>query len=226
VKGETKGDQHGVGGGAEGPAVPLRRWEDWERSRLRKLKREERRRRDFERAHPSGYIAGEGDLLSTRFDVRSQYDGSDTLSLASSEEDQWGTQIGGYNEHNAKYPPPPVGLHIATDALESAETVGGAELEAMLEAGFDDGHSPPTSTNNTTRYTLTDVPTAQLHRGYAPVSTTTSPGYYHPDTALSPTSPHTNMSARGRGPAVRGRPSRTQQPQYGPLGPLDPGTRF
>lgn len=53
MEGEGKGEGHGDGGGhLNGPELPLRRWEDWERSRLRKLRREERRRRDFERAHP------------------------------------------------------------------------------------------------------------------------------------------------------------------------------
>ena len=51
VEGEGKDQGHGSDGRKDtGPAVPMRRWEDWERSRLRKLKREERRRRDFERA--------------------------------------------------------------------------------------------------------------------------------------------------------------------------------
>jgi len=225
VAGETKGDHHGVIGGAvEGPEVPLRRWEDWERSRLRKLKREERRRREFERAHPAGYYTGDGELLTTRFEVRSQYDGSDTLSLASSDDDHWGTQIGGYNEHNTKYPPPPVGLHIAPNALESAKTVDAAELEAMLETGFDDRPSPPPSVvQPPTRYALKDMPTNNAHHGYAPVSTSTYPGY-SPDTALSPTTPHTPSSGRGRGIGSRGvRPPRPQPPQYGPLGPLDPG---
>jgi chitin synthase len=224
VAGEKKGDHHGaIGGVAEGPEVPLRRWEDWERSRLRKLKREEKRRREFERAHPAGFYTGDGDLLSTRFEVRSQYDGSDTLSLASSDDDHWGQQIGGYNEHNTKYPPPPVGLHIAPNALESAKTVHAAELEAMLETGFDDRPSPPPSVNQQpTRYALQDMPT-NVHHGYAPVSTSTSPRY-SPDTALSPTTPQTPMSGRGRNTGGRGgRPPRPQPPQYGPLGPLDPG---
>ncbi|OJA11306.1 hypothetical protein AZE42_10520, partial [Rhizopogon vesiculosus] len=60
VEGEAKGDGHGSGSGVfDGSSVPLRRWEDWERSRLRKLKRDERRRRDLERMHPSGYMTSE-----------------------------------------------------------------------------------------------------------------------------------------------------------------------
>lgn len=239
VEGEGKGEGgHGDGGdgGGNEPAVPLRRWEDWERSRLRKLKREERRRRDFDRAHPSGYIAGEGDLLSARADARSQYDGSDTVSVASSEDDHWGPQIGGYNENNAQYPPPPVGLTLPQGQLRSAKTLGGAELEAMLEMGFD---STPPSPTYAPRYQLSDGSTAQLANvagnGYAPLTRSTSPGTQA--SALSPTSPMMpltgdNTGARDwsrTGPAAGGGAPGGQNgsgERYGPLGPLDPATRF
>lgn len=231
MEGEGKGEGHGDGGGhLNGPELPLRRWEDWERSRLRKLRREERRRRDFERAHPSGYIAGDGDLLSVRgIDSRSQYDGSDTVSLASSEDDQWGPQIGGYNENNTKYPPPPVGLLIPRQQLQSAKTLGGAELEAMLEMGFDDRPTPPASTY-APRYQLSDGSTTQLANvsgnGYAPLTRSTSPGLGpHQPGVLSPTSPTINMS----GESQRGGPDGQQgggERHYGPLGPLDPAMRF
>ncbi|CAD6915504.1 unnamed protein product [Tilletia controversa] len=36
-------------------SVPFRRWEDWERSRLRKLKREEKRRRELEKQFGAGF---------------------------------------------------------------------------------------------------------------------------------------------------------------------------
>ena len=211
------------------PAVPFRRWEDWERSRLRKIKREERRRREMERVHPAGYVMGEGDLLGTRTDIRSQSDISDTFSLASSDEDHWGTQIGGYNEYNGKYPPPPVVLHIPDNALQAAKTVDSAELEAMLETGFDDDPSP---TPPRTRYTLTDPPS--LRNGYNPVSQYASTVHLS-QTALSPTTPTLIVNAPGydvpwqqnqglTGPS-RGPPPRLPRQQYGPLGPLDPGTR-
>jgi len=150
VEGETKSEAHGGGGPKVNVEVPMRRWEDWERSRLRKIKREERRRKEFERLHPNGF-ATDTDML--RAEIRSQYDGSDTLSLASSDDDQWGSQIGGYNEHNAQYPPPPVGLLVPDHALNSAKTLDGAELEAMLEHGFDD-RPPPLP-----RYQLSDSST-------------------------------------------------------------------
>jgi len=223
VEGEGKDKGHGAGGrGDTGPAVAMRRWEDWERSRLRKLKREERRRRDFERTHPSGYIAGERDFLVAP-DARSQYDGSDTLSLNSSDDDHWGTQIGGYNEHNSQFPPPPAFIHQG-DILQSAKTVDGAELEAMLEMGFDD--RLPTSPS-TPRYQLSDGSPTDGN-GYAPLAQLISPGAsqasFH-----NPTSP-SHMSRELPGNSQRlmshGGSESGHSERYGPLGPLDPSARF
>ncbi|PFH51990.1 glycosyltransferase family 2 protein [Amanita thiersii Skay4041] len=222
VEGEAKGEGHGDSGGSFlGAAIPMRRWEDWERSRLRKLRREERRRREFERMHPSGYTVGDSDLL-TPPDVRSQYDGSDTLSVASSDDDHWGTQIGGYNEHHTQYPPPPVGLMLPQDhMLQSAKTLGNAELNAMLEVGFDEGPTPPSSTY-APRYQLADGSTTQLvnvsGNGYAPMTRSMSPGAPSSPNLLSPTSPTMPLSEFGRRPGVNH--------QYGPLGPLDPSSRI
>jgi len=201
----------------------MRRWEDWERSRLRKLKRDERRRRDFERAHPSGYHGGENSFLMAP-DARSQYDGSDTLSLNSSDDDHWGTQIGGYNEHNAQFPPPPVGLLPQDDKLQTAKTLGGAELEAMLEMGFDERPSP--NSTYAPRYQLSDGSTPQVAgvngNGYSPLPRSSSPG--GSNGPLSPTSPAAQLPGDSR------RPPRSQGPppnqSYGPLGPLDPAARF
>lgn len=242
VEGERKDAGHGAGAGTfDGSSVPLRRWEDWERSRLRKLKREEKRRRDFERSHPTGYIAGDGDMLSARFDGRSQsqYDGSDTVSVTSSEDDQWGPQIGGYNENNSQFPPPPVGLVMPEqDSLQGAPTLGGAELEAMLNAGFDDAPSPsssrtqpvsPAGATYPARYQLSDS-SSQPHfgNGYTPVQRSTSPGVSTPTT---PTPPMNSMSSAVGGEwkthAKRRSGGRSNSAEdYGPLGPLGPGGRF
>jgi chitin synthase len=247
VAGEGKGEGHGEGGAAvHGGAVPLRRWEDWERSRLRKLRREERRRRDFERSHPTGYIAGDADLLgvSNPFDTRvfSQYDGSDSVSLASSEDDQWGGQIGGYNEHNAQYPPPPMALLPAEERLLGAETVDGRELEAMLETGFDDGpdtlegpRSPRAGAPN--RYQLSDSSSnAQRFGGneYSPLSRTAGGQVYRdlqPNEMVSPTTPAFSSGVVNSGVGewkthAKKRSAGGLKEKYGPLGPLDPGTRF
>lgn len=212
----------------------MRRWEDWERSRLRKLKREERRRKDFERAHPSGYISADRDFLVAP-DTRSQYDGSDTFSLNSSDDDHWGTQIGGYNEHNTAFPPPPVGLIVPT-VTPDAKTVDGAELEAMLEMGFDDRPSPtPPASTYVPRYQLTDS-TTQLPNsgiggnGYSPLARSTSPASSRtppPQDPLSPTSPSVPLTSGD--PGARRSPPRSRTAaaeRYGPLGPLDPATRF
>lgn len=213
-----------------GPSIPLRRWEDWERSRLRKLRREERRRREFERAHPQGFNPNE-EYLGVRSEVHSQYDGSDTVSVTSSD-DQWGHNIGEYNENNTQYPPPPPGLHsLPQQALQNAKVIGGDDLEAMLEAGWDDGPSPSASTDflhpapplNAThapRYQLSDGPPANA--GYSEVSRG------HPPPVHSPVSP--TPVTRGASSAVGDdwkthvkRRSGGGRTDYGPLGPLDPG---
>ena len=242
VEGEGKDAGHGVDGGVlTSNAVPLRRWEDWERSRLRKNKREERRRREMDKAHPTGYYTGDGDLLSARgADQRSQYDGSDTFSVHSSEDDHWGLQIGGYNEHNAQYPPPPVGLHITNEKLESAETLGTADLEAMLESGFDDRPSPEPKYPNppaggafAARY---HIPTQRTANGYTALELAGTPNVLSP---LSPNFGITSPAQNGVSSAVGGSSdykthmkkrsggrSRPPRDDYGPLGPLDPNGKL
>lgn len=235
VEGEGKDTGHGAGGPAsDKAAVPLRRWEDWERSRLRKIKREERRRRELDRAHPSGYY---GDT-NLRADAISDY-GSDNVSMTSSDDDHWGPQIGGYNENNKAYPPPPTGLHLADAALKSAETLGTSDLEAMLETGFDD-RSPPHSSYQSVRtpvggtfaprYTLSDTPSAG--NGYTPLERATSPGAAPPP-VMSPISHDMTLSPNGLSTSISGSKthmkkrsggrSRPSKDDYGPLGPLDPG---
>ncbi|THH17879.1 hypothetical protein EW146_g3036 [Bondarzewia mesenterica] len=235
VEGESKGEGHGEGKGTfDGASIPLRRWEDWERSRLRKLRREERRRREFERSHPSGYIAGDSDFLGVRSDAHSQYDGSDTVSVASSDDDQWGPQIGGYNENNSQYPPPPAGLqHLAPQALESATTVGGAELEAMLDRGWDDDQPSANSSTDYLHASPQHAPRYQLSDGaslgpYSPVSRGVPPPFRSP---VSPTRP-TEGASSALGSDWRAHVKRRSGgggkdlEEYGPLGPLDPGGKL
>ena len=77
----------------DGTTIPLRRWEDWERSRLRKLRREGKRRRDMERQYGAGFHGDE--LVPGRGAwVRSEYE-SDEGSVFSSDDDVWGGEIGG-----------------------------------------------------------------------------------------------------------------------------------
>lgn len=226
MEGEAKGEGHGDGGGgSNAPAVPMRRWEDWERSRLRKLKREERRRREMERAHPGGFIHGDREYL-TAPDRRSW---SDSQSLASSDDDHWGTQIGAYNEHSGQYPLPPVGLVLPRGpALENAETVGGAELEAMLEQGFEDRRASPPDSTYVPRYQLVDGSTTHLTNvdgnGYAPLMRSASPGVGPPQ--YNPRSPTTPSSESGHSRPLPPPGGARAADRYGPLGPLDPSTSF
>lgn len=87
----------------DGTTIPLRRWEDWEKSRLRKHKREERRRKEFERQfgggfHDSNSSDGHGQYGLTpgypQGRIRSEYE-SDAGSVFSGEDDIWGAEIGG-----------------------------------------------------------------------------------------------------------------------------------
>ncbi|KAI0051256.1 glycosyltransferase family 2 protein [Auriscalpium vulgare] len=224
VEGEGKGEGHGESkGGPIGMSIPLRRWEDWERSRLRKIRREERRRREFERQHPSGYFAGD-EHLGVRSDVHSTYDGSDNMSVTSSE-DHWGPQIGEYNENNTQFPPPPPGLHVVPQsALQNAKTIGENDLEAMLESGWDDRPSPNASTDHLNaaqpvpstfvpRYQLSDSPARSAYAPLPPVSPT------RPDAGSTGVDYRRHAKKRsGGGSAAR--------ETYGPLGPLDPGSRI
>ncbi|KAF9264247.1 glycosyltransferase family 2 protein [Marasmius fiardii PR-910] len=229
VEGEAKGDSHGGPGGKfQGPAIAMRRWEDWERSRLRKIRREERRRKDFERQHGQGFYAGD-ELLSAT-DLRSQYDGSDSYSVVSSDEDQWGGQIGGYNEHNTQFPSPPMALIPENQVSYGGKTVDGAELEAMLEMGFDDDRTSPSGSPRVRGYQrANNESTTQLTSGHheypaRPASPSVQPFMDHSSSTLfSPTTPTTPMTTiHGVSTTESGRP----REGYGPLGPLDPSARF
>ncbi|KAF8504120.1 glycosyltransferase family 2 protein [Gautieria morchelliformis] len=241
VEGEAKGQGHAAGAGTfNGSSVPLRRWEDWERSRLRKIRREEKRRRELANAFPNGYQSAE----YLRGDARSQYDGSDTVSMASSEEDQWGGQIGTYNENSSQYPPPPPGILLPhQEMISTAKTVNKYEMAAMLESGFDD---PPTQDSNPSlvslssasrlldssgappgaaRYQLSDTPSSPRFNSFAP--SPLSPGANratrHASSVRSGASGDRNTHAK-QGSA--GYPGDSGRGKYGPLGPLDPASRF
>jgi chitin synthase len=227
VEGEGKGEGHGDGKGQiSGQSVPLRRWEDWERSRLRKLKRDERRRREFERAHPSGYLVGDQEYLGVRSDIHSTYDGSDTVSVTSSE-DHWGLQIGEYNENNAQYPPPPPVLHPPSQhALDSAKTIDERDLEAMLESGWDPSPNASVDNLHSTQPRPAMTPRYQLADGrmdgssYSPMG---QPAFHA--SPMSSTRPNQGTSsAVGHGQDwkthVKRRSGGGPRNDYGPLGPL------
>jgi chitin synthase len=119
--------------GGEVANVPLRRWEDWERSRLRKMKRDERRRRDFERQFGSRQTYQSSNSL---WDDSTAH--SETASSYGGEEDRWGMEIGHYSEDGPTLAPPPIGLfHIDADSSEGDhETIAEHELELVLDQGW------------------------------------------------------------------------------------------
>ncbi|GAA5878360.1 hypothetical protein JCM1840_001390 [Sporobolomyces johnsonii] len=137
VAGEAKSaDDHGAGGGVA-QAVPLRRWEDWERSRLRKVRREEKRKREFERQFGSRAVHG----TSTR-DGASTYAESETASSYGGDEDRWGTHLGQYNEEQTADLPPPVGLYsVEEEETEEFATIEQQDLHVVLDQGWDDSPS-------------------------------------------------------------------------------------
>lgn len=134
VAGEAKGDDiHGTSSG-RAARVPLRRWEDYERSRLRKIKRDARRQQDFERNFGSQRFFGQDKASSS-------YEGSDETSVFS-DDDRWGYEIGDYAEDGATNYPPPLGLFAVDDTDAGHETLGAHELEAELERGWAEDNLP------------------------------------------------------------------------------------
>jgi len=152
VQGEGKEIGHAGDGGQtiEVNAVPLRRWDAWEKSRLRKAKRDEKRRTDFQRAFGSAQFHNGPDGLrpigpftprdSSMLDGdMGRYD-SETASFISGEEDRWGLQIGHYSVDGPSHVPPPVGLFAVNDtaSIYGAPTVAHDQMTAMLDEGWDD----------------------------------------------------------------------------------------
>lgn len=130
VEGELKDLGHiGGTGTVEVNAVPFRRWDDWERSRLRKARRDQKRKKEFERAFGTQqHYPTESGRNSAR---NSAWD-AETASLATSgEDDRYGYQIGQYHEDAASHVPPPVGLYATDDA--SSVTMKSDQMVAMLE---------------------------------------------------------------------------------------------
>lgn len=236
-------------GNFDGSSVPMRRWEDWERSRLRKLKREEKRRREMERAYPRGFpadpmAAPQAGFLrpGTTFSDDGHWE-SDTVSVVSSnDDDQWGAQIGGYNEHGTMFPPPPHTLN-SPSMYEGGETLGKDELEAMLDQGFDDPPPLPPlpggMTQTTQRFQLTDGGYGKKpgsNNGYTQVGSHHPPPPQHVTSPVSPTvSPdgtssavdganktHVKKRSAGGKNMWESPGGRRDDEDYGPLGPLGP----
>ncbi len=197
----------------DGTTIPLRRWEDWERSRLRKLRREEKRRKDMEKQFGAGFHGDE--LVPRGAWTRSEYEGSDTGSVFSSDDDVWGGEIGGYNEHNPAFPPPPIAL---PPVQVSGQTLGHDEMAAILDSGFEDPHPPPTFRSHT------HVSSPLQRSAYTPNGHTHDYGYI-PETPNMPNSGDSvSSSVESRvGHAKKRSGGAGQKERYGPLGPLADG---
>lgn len=145
VEGEAKGGGHGDDAVAASMAkIPMRRWQDWERSRLRKLKREAKRRADFEAQHGPAFVPGQGGgLVRPRDEALGPQpfyrDSNRTPTSAASsdaETDRWGAEIGGYDE--TQRPPnfmsPEQPSHAANLGAEGTRpVVEGNDMAAMLD---------------------------------------------------------------------------------------------
>nr|CDI55950.1 chitin Synthase 7 [Melanopsichium pennsylvanicum 4] len=143
VEGEGKQKGHGDEGGlGTGNVVPLRRWEDWERSRLRKKKREEKRRRELERQFGAGFhndngSDGDQDRKEPGMPLsRPESDSfSDSVTVSDFDDDKWGHQIGGYDESL----PPPVQIVRHSVWVGDQEVIIDTEdMDKMLQTGWDD----------------------------------------------------------------------------------------
>lgn len=239
-EGKQKGHDDASDTLAEGTQVPMRRWEDWERSRLRKLKREEKRRREMERLQIGGGGPFRGQGVPGRDTVYSMAISEfNEGSEVDPEDDRWGAQVGGYNEHSSQWAPPPATLLLpGEEVIQSAESVGGDELSAMLERGFEDRphrdsqgtmSSGPFSDRHQSRYLLVDggaAPPSGRFESYTPLSTRTpSPGPHavlysemHP-----PASPSMNALDWGGHHSFGGR-SRTESEEGLMRGASTPGS--
>lgn len=157
VEGEAKGASHGDEAAAASVAkIPKRRWEEWERSRLRKLKREAKRRAEFEAQFGQAFVSDRGapGALSpaprvvadangflrpaTRLSQGSTSDGSEA------EDDRWGADIGGYDETQ---PPPPLLAPMSQPGMAgSTEMIATSDMAAILDNeqwSDDDEPRPP-----------------------------------------------------------------------------------
>ncbi|KAL1920811.1 uncharacterized protein VTP21DRAFT_11446 [Calcarisporiella thermophila] len=109
VTGETKGDDHGKKEGLfDASKVPMKRWEDWERQRVRKAKRRERQRATIASAAHLQHqvIPGDDDSRTHLFSQNSNYEEYSDIG------DDLGPPQQPYDYHNGigyapPMPPPP-----------------------------------------------------------------------------------------------------------------------
>ncbi|CAG8630556.1 11625_t:CDS:2 [Racocetra persica] len=114
VEGETGGDDHGKKEGSfDANKVPLKRWEDWERARLRRNKRAERQDRANQQKGPSHLThqvytgdddQGNASLLASNY-VNYEGDYQDAMSMHSTASGDLGPQQQYYDYSNSRYQP-------------------------------------------------------------------------------------------------------------------------
>lgn len=149
VEGEGADKGHGTAEGVFAAAsVPLRRWEDWERSRLKRLAREEKRRKEMERQFGAGFHndtkegvtrnMNGGEYKKAHFAAQPimHRDDSDSFSNLSStyeDDDLWGPHIGTFNEEAA----PPLAAARHSMWMDGQEViVEQDDMEKMLSQGW------------------------------------------------------------------------------------------
>ncbi|WWC91990.1 uncharacterized protein L201_006944 [Kwoniella dendrophila CBS 6074] len=256
VEGEVKSKAHDDKTAVfDGTTVPLRRWEDWEKSRLRKLRRDEKKRREFERQFGVGFHGDQNNNSNLGLGLnppgngpraawtRSDYE-SDSGSVFGSEEDVWGAEIGGYNENNPAFPPPPIALSSSSHYQQGyqngygdhhndddGQTLGMDEMNAILDSGFDDRPHLNSNPNlpQSSYKSNSNIP-SPLHRHQHDFTSSSQQYINGPKTPENmPTSSNSVSSSiesrpQGHGHTKRRSGGLNQQQQqarkYGPLGPL------
>ncbi|PKI84541.1 hypothetical protein MVES_001826 [Malassezia vespertilionis] len=206
VQGETKGDSHAADddGYIAALKVPMRKWTDWEHSRIRKLKRDERRRMEMEQQFgnqfyndsardPNGYPLPPL-LMHPAIEAN-----SDEVSIRTTDtdDDRWGDQVGDYDENQA-----PPELLSSTRPMSSYMTQDSSifnenDLEDILQDGWGDDVNPLRAPSKGPFLSIPNDSIVSLDReDIDPLSSTKSPtemrsilaaSYERPDTGpLSP----------------------------------------
>ncbi|KAL4402717.1 chitin synthase [Malassezia pachydermatis] len=173
VEGEMKPTAHDIGEESYQASlnIPMRQWADWERSRIRKLARDQRRREELESRFGAGFHNDSDVPPATDANLRrvaqTVYPTSPSPSL-SNEEDRWGDQIGAYNENDAVPE-----LLRANRPVSTVLAPGGAglvdegDMESILREGWDgdddddddgDGHGDDKDTRPDVRGPFLNAP--------------------------------------------------------------------
>lgn len=148
VEGEGKDKGHLDGQGVFAAAsVPLRRWQDWERSRLKRQAREEKRRNEMEKQFGAGFYNDQhrDDVLENGHPpyppprgvtaLQRESDSYSEFSGSNDDEDVWGPHIGSFNEEA----PPPLTITRHSIWVDGQETiVEPDDMEKMLSQGWAD----------------------------------------------------------------------------------------